>query len=62
MQEDIAMSREKFKDELFEILNEYGEDKMGMKDVDLQDREDLLIIELADGSKFMIQVAEIKNE
>lgn len=50
------MEKDRFKDLLFEMLNEHGEQEI--EDVDLHDKENLLIVQTKDGSKFKIKVMQ----
>lgn len=52
------MEKDRFKDLLFEMLNEHGENEMEMEDVDLHYKEDLLIVQIKDKSKFKIKVMQ----
>ena len=50
------MEKDMFKDLLFEMLNEHGENELEMKDVDMHDKEDLLIVRTKDESKFELKI------
>ncbi|MBD5554939.1 MAG: hypothetical protein HDQ95_06245 [Roseburia sp.] len=53
------MQKNMFKDLLFQLLNEYGEEKMQLTDIDVHDREDIMEIETSDGSKFVIVIKSL---
>lgn len=55
------MEKNRFKDLLFEMLNEHGEDELGMENVVLHDREDLLLVQTTDGSEFQIKVKQVEG-
>lgn len=55
-EERNIMEKDRFKDLLFEMLNEHGEQEI--EDVDLHDKENLLIVQTKDGSKFKIKVMQ----
>ncbi len=47
-----------FKDGLVNLLNEYGEEEVKLADMDVHDRENIIEVEVADGSRFKITVSK----
>ena len=54
------MDFNEFKDRLFDAINEA--DNLPIKDVDLRDREDSLLVELKDGSKFKVLIEKMEDK
>lgn len=48
-----------FKDGLVNLLNEYGEEEVSLTDIDVHDREDVIEVEVTDGSRFEIRVKNL---
>lgn len=54
------MDKNEFKDLLFELLNEYGEQELGLVDIITCDKEDKFVIILPDQHKFEIYVKKLQ--
>ena len=52
------MEINEFKDLLFELLNEYGEQELGLVDIIPYDSEDKFVVVLPDEYKFEIHVKQ----
>ena len=48
-----------FKDNLFDLINE--SDVLDVDDIEADDKNDLLIVTMKDGTKFRIHIEEIKQ-
>lgn len=55
---ECTMELNDFKDRLFEMLNE-GSDELGLTDIEAHDRENIFIVETAEGSRFEIECREV---
>lgn len=52
------MEPNEFKDRLTNLLNEYGEE-ISLADIDVHDREDIIVVEVRDKSQFEIKVRKL---
>ena len=48
-----------FKDNLFDLINE--SDVLDVDDIEADDKNDLLLVTMKDGTKFRIRIEEIKQ-
>lgn len=53
------MDKSEFKNLLFELLNEYGEQALGLADIVTYNREDKFVIVMPDEHKFEICVKQL---
>lgn len=53
------MEKNEFKDLLFELLNEYGEQELGLVDIIPYDKEDKFVIIMPDEYKFEIHMKQL---
>lgn len=55
------MKKNRFKDMLFELLNEHGEEGIELADINVCDVKSSIDVEVVDGSKFEIKVKKIRG-